>query len=437
MRRKNRFDTYEEAPHRGPYDEFPMLERGIDPQLHLSRNDRDQPFFLICEQDCVIAQMSGTARIEFRNSPANYFDVTLGDFVYVPGGTPHRILPKSESIQLRYKPNHPGLEAVAWYSPKTREEIARVTWNCAEELPQEAYLRACTAFNADAKMRTCPTTGEVLPPIDLGPYRWAQVAEEVREAEKAEEPRARKLGMLDHGKAPDVGLGAEIPPPTDERVPLRVNAYDHARTVNATLVPLFPYYAPGCIVPCVVLQDLEHKGPRGYFVHFNTVQEVNLCLGARGSNYLKPGGVAVGPTTHPVGDKPGQSPGTDVINIAVITQRQARGVPQQEAFIVLCESCNEQIFKREYAAHEFPDDLEGPLDPQIVGMPTISQSAAAITTYNGDPKQRTCPHCGHVNGMFPLEYWGWQEYRQRTHAAVTVRNTMIDAATETHATAAE
>jgi len=167
MRRKNRFETYVEAASRGPFDECPMMEIGIDPQLHLSRNDRPQPFFLICEQDCVIAQMSGTARVEFRNSSANYFDLQLGDFVYVPGGTPHRIVPKTESIHLRYKAAEAGLEAVAWYSPKTNEEIARVTWDCASELPQEGYLRAWRAFNADEKMRTCPTTGAVLPPMLL------------------------------------------------------------------------------------------------------------------------------------------------------------------------------------------------------------------------------------------------------------------------------
>ncbi len=96
MRRKNRFETYKEAVERGNYDEFPMLELGIDPQLHLSRNSVAQPFFLVCEQDTIIAQMSGSARVEFRNSPANYFNMALGDFVYVPGGTPHRLVPSSE-----------------------------------------------------------------------------------------------------------------------------------------------------------------------------------------------------------------------------------------------------------------------------------------------------------------------------------------------------
>ena len=51
MPRKNRFSTFEEAATRGAFDEFPMLEIGIDPQLHLSRNSIAQPFFLMCEQE--------------------------------------------------------------------------------------------------------------------------------------------------------------------------------------------------------------------------------------------------------------------------------------------------------------------------------------------------------------------------------------------------
>src|ERR1700756_1908813 len=103
MRRKNRFETYKEAASRGNYDEMPMLELGIDPQLHLSRNSVAQPFFLICEQDTMLAQMAGEARVEFRAGPVRYFDMAVGDFVYVPAGTPHRILPKTESVHLRYK----------------------------------------------------------------------------------------------------------------------------------------------------------------------------------------------------------------------------------------------------------------------------------------------------------------------------------------------
>ncbi|HLI21489.1 MAG TPA: hypothetical protein VKV32_10255, partial [Stellaceae bacterium] len=394
MRRKNRFETYKEAASRGNYDEFPMFELGIDPQLHLSRNSVAQPFFLVCEQDCVIAQMSGKTRIEFRNSPANYFDLALGDFVYVPGGTPHRLVPQEESIHLRYKAAKPGLEAAAFY--KGADEIARITWDCENELPQEGYLRACRTFNSDIKLRGA------LPEIDLRPFNWAEIAAEVKEAEAFEVAHAQKKGPIEHRN----GAHGAIPAPPEDRIPLRVNIYDFARTATTALNPLFPYFAPGCIVPCIALQDPGARGEMGYFVHYNTVQEVNLCFGSSGS-YRIPGGVSVGPTTHPVGQKPGQPENRSMFYMGVITQRQSIGVPQKEAMIFHCDKCGEELFRRDYGADEFPDRLDGPADPQLIGLPTISQSSAAAEAFNNDETLRTCKSCGHVSKPFPAAYWGW------------------------------
>jgi nitrite reductase/ring-hydroxylating ferredoxin subunit len=413
MRRKNRFETYKEAADRGNYDEFPMLELGIDPQLHLSRNSVAQPFFLICEQDTIVAQMSGTARIEFRNSPANYFNMALGDFVYVPGGTPHRLIPQTESVHLRYKAAQPGLEAVAWY--KGDGEVARVTWDCAKELPQEAYLRACRAFNTDASLR------KFLPEIDLAPFHWDKVGAEVKEAESFE-----------HAKKPNVlqrSAGNTIALPSDERIPLKVNCYDYARTATAALSPMFPYFAPGCIVPCIALQDPGARGEMGYFVHHNTVQEVNLCVGSS-NTFRVPGGVSVGPTTHPVGQKPDQAEHSSMYYMGVITQRQAIGVPQREAMIFHCDKCGAELLRRDYDADEFPDRLDGPTDPQIIGLPTISQSSAAAEAYNASDAARTCKSCGHVSKPFPTGYWGWDHYRRRTAIAVTSRKIMGDTAAQ-------
>ena len=69
MRRKNRFETYKEAAARGNYDEFPMLELGIDPQLHLSRNNEAQPFFLICEQDTIVPAKATEPLVGLVGSP--------------------------------------------------------------------------------------------------------------------------------------------------------------------------------------------------------------------------------------------------------------------------------------------------------------------------------------------------------------------------------
>lgn len=424
MKRKNRFDTFKEAPSRHSYDEFPMLELGIDPQVHLSRNTVAQPFFLICEQDTVLGQLAGEARVEFRNSSINYFDTTLGDYVYVPGGTAHRIVPKTESIQIRYKAEFPGLEAVAWYADGSGEEISRVTWDCAEELPQEAYLRACSAFNADPKMRTSKA-GAVLPPIDLTPFHWAETAAEIRETEAAERPR---LLAKNNGVAPAAPrrTATAIAPAGDARPPLKNNVYLFARVATGALTPLFPYTEPGSIVPCTTLHELSSSGPMGYFIHSNTVHEVNISFGTR-DGYQLPGGCAVGPFRHGVGQKPGQE-NPKMMNLAVITQRQAVDVPQREAIAFNCERCENPLFEYEFDAHEFPDPLDGRTDAAIIGLPTVSQSAVARESFNEDEKIRTCSKCGHLNApFFTTDYWGWQEYRRRTRIVTKAREIMREA----------
>ncbi len=421
MKRKNRFDSFEEAAKRGSYDEMPMLELGIDPQLHLSRNEVVQPFFLICAQDTVLAQMSGKARLEFADSSVNYFDLVMGDFVYIPAGAPHRIRPQGESVNLRYKAAQPGLEAVAWYSDRARAETARITWDCAEEMPQEAYLRACEAYNADERMRTCPVTQDVAPEIDLSSFSWKNVAEEIREAEGAEMTRAvRKYG---EGVVTSKSNATEIPPADDSRPPLKVNVYDFARSVTAALAPIFPYLGPGCMVPCIALNDPGWSGDLGYFIHTNTVQEVNLSFGSRGGMRV-PGGVSVGPYTHPVGAKRGQPFNQDFINLAVITQRQANSGEQSEAMAFVCDNCGEELYRRDYDAHSYPDDLSAGSAEDLLGMPTISQSAAAASEFNENPEMRTCKSCGHVSEPFPVKAWGWADYKRRTHVVLEARELM-------------
>jgi hypothetical protein len=193
---------------------------------------------------------------------------------------------------------------------------------------------------------------------------------------------------------------------------------------------MFPYFAPGCIVPCIALQDPGHRGEMGYFVHFNTVQEVNLCFGSSGS-YRIPGGVSVGPTQHPVGEKPDQPKNPDMFYIGVITQRQAVGVPQREAMIFHCDKCGEEIFRRDYEAHEMPEPPPGPADPQLLGLPTIAQSSVSAEDFNKSEAQRTCKSCGHVSRQFPSAYWGWDHYRRRTTLAVAARKIMSETAKST------
>jgi len=180
MPRSRMFDTFREAPAFGPFDEYPVLSPGVDPQLHLSRNDRPQPFYLICGKDSVLVQMSGGATVHFKLSDVLRYRLRTGDFVYIPAGTPHCIVPEGIALNYRYKAERAGLEGVAWYCPRCDAEIHRDVWDTEVELPQEGYARASAAFNRDPALRACPACGVEHPPLDLHGFRWTDIARELR-----------------------------------------------------------------------------------------------------------------------------------------------------------------------------------------------------------------------------------------------------------------
>ena len=182
MARKRMVQTFKEARNAGPYDEYPVLTDDVDPQLHLSRNDRQPPLFLTCENETALIQLSGRATVEFRGSSVNTFDAVPGDYVYIPGGTPHRLTPVGVTVQYRHKALKSGLEGVSFRCPACDETLFSEVWDTADELPQKAYLRIVEAFNDDAGKRTCTHCSAVHPVIDLADYRWKQIAEELTAA---------------------------------------------------------------------------------------------------------------------------------------------------------------------------------------------------------------------------------------------------------------
>lgn len=180
LRRKKTFVVPREAAKLGPYDERPMLPDTVQSQICLSRNDRPQPFFLVCEKDTMLAVFSGAGRVHMREVNVLYYELAPADYVYIPAGTPTRIEPEGELVVLRYKAREPGLEAVAWYCDRCREPLFRHTFDTAETFPQEGYLAGCEAFNAEAARRSCPACEQVHEPVDLAPYRWQSLAAELR-----------------------------------------------------------------------------------------------------------------------------------------------------------------------------------------------------------------------------------------------------------------
>ncbi len=175
MAGKQMFHTFKEAYNAGAHDELPMLPPGVDPQLHLGRHDSAQPFHLICEKDCVLLMMSGTAKVHFAEGPVRYHKAAAGDFIYVPARMPHRVVPDEECVQYRYKAEHAGLEGVAWYCEACGVELHRHVWDTTVTPPQQSYAEACEAFDASDDLRQCDC-GALHPATGFNTARWREIA---------------------------------------------------------------------------------------------------------------------------------------------------------------------------------------------------------------------------------------------------------------------
>jgi len=183
--RKKTFQALREAAKVGAYAEKPMLPDDKQVQVHVSRNDRPQPFYLICGKDSLLALMSGAAKVEFKGTGIDHFALKPGSFVYVPAGAPHRVVPSEISVMLRYKQMHAGLEGIAWYCSSCDAEVFREVWDTEKELSQAKYEEISSQFAADASLRTCRHCGSIHPAPDLVGFAWSEIAREIAAASSA------------------------------------------------------------------------------------------------------------------------------------------------------------------------------------------------------------------------------------------------------------
>jgi 3-hydroxyanthranilate 3,4-dioxygenase len=182
LRRKKTFVVFREAGKLGPYDERPMLPDDVHLQICLSRNDRPQPFFLICEKDTLLAVFSGIGKVEFRGTNVAWFPLAPGDHVYVPAGAPTRLVPDTESVIMRYKAREPGLEGVAWYCEGCNAELYRHVFDTRVTYPQAGYLAGTAAFNAHEDRRRCGRCQTIHPNVDVSGYRWEELLADLRDS---------------------------------------------------------------------------------------------------------------------------------------------------------------------------------------------------------------------------------------------------------------
>lgn len=169
--RKRLFLMSDVAVEVGNYEERPMFPDDVDPQFHVSKNTVPQPFYLVCADDHVLVQMRGRARVWFAVGSVRYEDLEVGDFLYVPAGMPHRIVPHTPSVHYRIKAAHPQREAVVWFCEGCGAELHYVGWDTEDT--HSAYRRAVEELNASTDARTCSDCGRVADPVDVSAMAWA------------------------------------------------------------------------------------------------------------------------------------------------------------------------------------------------------------------------------------------------------------------------
>jgi hypothetical protein len=237
--------------------------------------------------------------------------------------------------------------------------------------------------------------------------------------------------------SPSGAGGGRIPPPADERAPLKTNVFEKLQASNSELIPLFPYFGRGAIVPAAAVM---HGGPGGgfadfgggasdfgHFFHYNDADEVTLVWasdgGPRGSGLIRC-------LANHHGVKPHLRDPNDPnsFSVTVITQRQAEDGPQREAVQFRCEKCHETLIHHEYDATPLPPRAERAPDADPhPALATIVGSADAAEAYNASEAARTCPKCGIVSQPFPLEPWGWGTHKRNSEIVNRARR-MLDAA---------
>jgi 3-hydroxyanthranilate 3,4-dioxygenase len=166
-------DAYKASAEIGNYADTPVLPTDVDPQITLSRNWIDQPFYHIFSEDTVLAALSGHSVVRLQLSSVNTFRLEIGDHAYIPAGTPHRIEPREESVLLRYVAGDAGLEGAAWFCETCGNELYRLEWQHDSELdPPRVYAAACARFNTEDEARKCSRCGTLAQEVDLSRLGW-------------------------------------------------------------------------------------------------------------------------------------------------------------------------------------------------------------------------------------------------------------------------
>jgi hypothetical protein len=386
-------DLYGLADRVHSYDEWPLVPEEVDPQVSISHNDVRQPFFLILDHDTCVAQLKGTARIEFSEGPIRQLPLEPADWVYVPAGIGHRIKPYTPSLQLRFSAREAHIERAVFKCDCCQSDLSSTTWNSGSTLRQEGFLAA--ALRAERFVQhPCPHCGASVT-RDESSYRWREVAELLRHGPASTDPSSE----VKVDKIQDFG----------DRYPWKANALWAGHLMNSQSAPLFSELGPGAMVPCVAMVFGREDPFTGCFFHQNTVDEVVLWQATSGDP-LQAGMLRVGDRNHPVQNRLPDPRDPDQFVVSVIVQRQTPEGPQREQVTFRCHVCDAPLISN---LVEFVPPTTAP----IPSFDTITLAARTAREFNADGEKRQCNSCGTVNPSFDLGHWGWDQYAARLRVA--------------------
>lgn len=228
--------------------------------------------------------------------------------------------------------------------------------------------------------------------------------------------------MPDDSKtAAEVTARMFIPPPRADRPPLHANLLNTMQKANTTLVPLFPYMHPGAMVPAGAMFIGGPGRDYGQFYHHNSVDEIIIAFVAKDAT-LQTGQLYNGGRVHGVNSFLKDQTKAGSFAVFTITQRQVDSGAQPEGVSMLCKQCRKQLFYEEFDSLSPPDSHE--VDR---AFNTLVGAANAMQHFNGDPELRKCKDCGHENELFPLDIWGWHDYRDQSQVAATAKQVLLEA----------
>jgi hypothetical protein len=218
-----------------------------------------------------------------------------------------------------------------------------------------------------------------------------------------------------------------IPPPREDRPPLKVNLFERMQSGNCQLLPLFPYEDADSLVPAGAIFRGDPQTDFGQFFHFNTVDEVVQVFGANGA-LLQTGQIYATQNLHGVNSFLKDPRNPENFLVLTVTQHQRASGPQNEAVIFRCGKCGEVLERYEYDAQPTARGVH----PRN-GVPlftTLQGSVDAVATLNEHPSNRHCTSCGFDNPTFPLQQWGWNDYVQQTRTVNDARHALDAAAAQ-------